>query len=379
MTIAALLLLLAPALAARGDGVPLDPALAYRAEMRSPVTWDVELTFVVTPPHGTKTLRVWVPVPPTDSAQTIEGSAFETYPDAVAPRIETEPVFGNTFASFEWSSPKGAQMIRHRFRATTHELRFGVEPGKAAVPASWPEAFAPYLRSESQAVVIGDEVKRITAPWSEAASRDSVEAVRSVLDWVDANLRYDHASASLRASSTWALEKRTGHCSDYHGLCSAMTRSLGLPARVTYGIHTFPKDSPSHCKAEVFLPSHGWVSFDVSETQKLCERIAKDGGIGPEERAARIGAAKRRLAGGFRDNTWILQTRGTDYELAPKASRRVPVVRTLWAEADGVPLPEPDPGDATRREFAWMTLHRFRSDRPVPYPFTDVTTLLSEK
>ena len=45
-----------------------------------------------------------------------------------------------------------------------------------------------------------------------------------------------------------ALETHRGHCSDYHGFCAAMGRAMGYPTRVTYGINTFPKNSPSHCK-----------------------------------------------------------------------------------------------------------------------------------
>ena len=75
-----------------------------------------------------------------------------------------------------------------------------------------------------------------------------------------------------------------------------------------------------------------------------------------------IDAAHRRLTSGFRDNTWYLQTRGSDYELAPKASRRVPVVRTIYAEADGKPLPDPDPANKSQTTYAWMTSHRFDSD-----------------
>jgi hypothetical protein len=86
-------------------------------------------------------------------------------------------------------------------------------------------------------------------------------------------------------------------------------------------------------------------------------------------------APAERLFSGFRDNTWYLQTRGTDYDLVPPASRRVAVVRTIYAEADGQPLPEPDPGDATKREFAWMTLHSFEPDHAVTYPFNDASSL----
>jgi hypothetical protein len=37
----------------------------------------------------------------------------------------------------------------------------------------------------------------------------------------------------------------------------------------------------------------------------------------------------------------------------------------------------PDPADPTKREFAWMTAHRYVADRKVPYPFADWATLLT--
>jgi hypothetical protein len=61
--------------------------------------------------------------------------------------------------------------------------------------------------------------------------------------------------------------------------------------------------------------------------------------------------------------------------LAPAASRRVPVVRTIYAEADGVPLDDPDPSDPSETKFAWMTVARFTADKTVKYPFTDFESL----
>jgi transglutaminase-like putative cysteine protease len=357
--------------------IALDPDLPYQAEKRNRVSYQVDFRAVVTPPHGTKLLRVWMPIPPTDSAQAVSGSVFETFPDKVEPEVGREPVFGNTFAYFEFKEPRGAQMVIHRFRAVTHELRFGVDPAKVEAVKEWPPAFQPYLRSEGQAVVISDAV-RSQAALIGAGRSDEFERVRAVFEWIDGNLRYDHAAASLRASSEWAITRRTGHCSDYHGLCSALTRDLGYPARVTYGINTFPKHSPSHCKAEVFLPGHGWVSFDLSETQKLCQKLAAEPGLDARRKEALAAAARKRLLAGFRDNTWILLTRGTDYDLAPPARRRAAVVRTIYAEADGEALPEPDPGAAGKREFSWMTLHAFQADREVSYPFADWKSLEEE-
>ena len=70
-----------------------------------------------------------------------------------------------------------------------------------------------------------------------------------------------------------------------------------------------------------------------------------------------------------------LATKGTDYDLAPKAGRKVPLVATIYAEADGTPLPQPDPADTAKREFAWMTAHKYTADRVVSYPFKDWRTL----
>jgi transglutaminase-like putative cysteine protease len=195
------------------------------------------------------------------------------------------------------------------------------------------------------------------------------------MNWVNGYMKYDHAVASLRASSEHALTNHAGHCSDYHGLCAAVGRALGYPTRITYGINPFPKNSPSHCKVEAFIPPYGWLSFDVSETQNLIGAIKKSKELDGKQKDDLIRAATERLMSGFRDNTWFLQTRGTDYDLAPHAAKRVPVVRTIYAEADGIALPAPDPANPHKNEFSWMTVHQYTPDKKVPYPFKDWSTL----
>jgi hypothetical protein len=123
------------------------------------------------------------------------------------------------------------------------------------------------------------------------------------------------------------------------------------------------------------LPSYGWVSFDVSETQNLLSVIAKDEKLDDGQRQRLLAAAKDRLLHGFRDDTWFLQTKGTDYDLQPPALRKVAVVRTIYVEADGVALPEPDPANNLHNAYSWMTVHKFTPDRPVTYPFKDIKSL----
>lgn len=356
-----------------GDDVPLSPNLEYTASKGESVTYEFDYRIVVTPPHHTKRLRVWLPVPPSNNVQQFSLLKSETFPQNVAPKVNREPKFGNTFAYFEFNQPKGAQIIRRVFRVTTHELRWNVDDDNVRKVVRWPESFDEYLTSDAS-IAVSEELKSELDKFLPKAT-GSYGDLTLAIDWVDKNLTYNHSQASLQASSRHALENRTGHCSDYHGLCSAFGRALGYPTRVTYGMAAFAKDSPSHCKLEAFVPGYGWVSYDVSETQKLVKQIRANEKLSAAERTRLIQAARKRLRSGFRDNTWFLQTVGTDYELVPKASRPVNVVRTIYAEADGEPLPEPDPADVAKREFSWMTATRVLADREVTYPFKDINSL----
>lgn len=358
-------------------GPKLDPDMAYKGRKSNPVTYDVDFSVVVTAPYHTKTLKVWLPIPPSDAAQEVKGSELTTFPMAVKPKVGTEKEYGNTFAYFEFDRPEGAQVIRHTFKLTTWELNWDIDPKAIVKPADWPAGFKPYLKA--------DESVKSADPFAKFAAdivrdrKDATYDLDAVMGWLQENMTYDHSKASLTADAGSAFKTRTGHCSDYHGLCSAFGRALGLPTRVTYGINAFPKNSPSHCKMEAYLPPYGWVSFDVSETQRLVQTIQKDKGLGADDKKKLVAAAQDRLKRGFRDNTWYLQTRGTDYDLVPPAAKKVRVVRTVYAEADGQALPDPDPSDPTKKEFAWMTVHQFKADRVVPYPFKDLKSLAGAK
>ena len=364
----------ASALTVPGFADDLDPALPYQAAKSAPVTYDVDLSIVVTPPYHTHVLKVWLPVPPTDAAQEATAPQYTTFPLEAKPQIAAEPVFGNKFAYFEFHEPQGAQIIRQKYRVKTWELRWNLAADKVRAVERWPVAFDPYRRGESQAVQVDERFRKLLSEIV-PQSRGGLADFSAVMLWASDKFVYDHHDASLAADSARMLDKMRGHCSDYHGFCAAMGRAMGHPTRVTYGINPFPKNSPSHCKLEAFLPPYGWVSFDVSETQRLVAQIRKDEKLAAAEKDRLAKAAVDRLTSGFRDNTWFCLTRGTDYDLAPPAKRKVAVVRTAYVEADGVALPDPDPADPEKREFAWMTIHKYTPDREVPYPFKDARTL----
>jgi hypothetical protein len=356
----------------------LNPELPYQATRDNAVTYDVDFSVVVTPPNNAKVLKVWIPIPQTDFGQEVLNSELTSFPLNVAPQIGTESEYGNKFAYFEFANPAGAQVIRHKFKIKVWELRWNLDADKIKAPAAWPAAFDRYRTGDHQAVVVDDRFTNLVhqiVPQPGNPLRD----MSAVMSWVNSNFKYDHVDASLRASSVHGLEKHRGHCSDYHSFCASLGRALGYPTRVTYGINTFPKNSPSHCKLEAYLPPYGWVSFDVSETQRMIDSIKADAKLDATQKDKLVEAANKRLTSGFRDNTWFCQTHGTDYQLVPAAQKRVPVVRTAYIEADGVAFPEPDPANSHKHEFAWMTVHEYRADRKVTYPFKDVETLMTDR
>jgi len=354
----------------------LDPKQPLQGTKSDAVTYEIDFSAVVTAPYKTKVLKVWLALPQSDVAQTVEASHFSSFPMKVEPRIGIEKVHGNKFAYFEFIKPEGAQIVRHKYKATIHEMRWNIDPAKVTKVDRWPASFDPYLKSDSS-VMVDDRIKALiidVVPKSKNPSDD----LASIMSWVNKTIKYDHGSASLKGSSDSALTKKAGHCSDYHGLCAAFGRALGYPTRVTYGINTFPKNSPSHCKLEAYLPPYGWVCFDVSETQRVMQFIEKDKTLDAAKKTELIRLANDRLQKGFRDNTWLQQTRGTDYELVPPAAKRAPVVRTIYAEADGVALRDPDPANPEQREFGWMTIHHYVPSRKVEYPFNGWASLIKK-
>ncbi|MEM9828441.1 MAG: hypothetical protein AAF958_17765, partial [Planctomycetota bacterium] len=85
--------------AAQGNGAAAENEIAGQPGVLPPrmdkqATYAVDFRVAITPKKGTKKLRVWVPIPPTDAIQKPSASQFATFPREVAPRFETEPKYG---------------------------------------------------------------------------------------------------------------------------------------------------------------------------------------------------------------------------------------------------------------------------------------------
>ena len=169
--------------------VNLSADAGYRAELSRPASYQVDFRVAVMPPAGTKKLSVWLPLPQENAAQQIEDRQLETFPRAVRPTIDSEPLFGNTFAYFEFASPQGAQLITHRFTARIQQMDWRVDYSSITQPESWPDSFRPYQRVDPRT----KEGAQLQSVLREIGSNKQSAADRLVgaMRWVDRNLAAD--------------------------------------------------------------------------------------------------------------------------------------------------------------------------------------------
>lgn len=348
---------------ANEEAIALDPHQPCTGELANPVTYNIRFDLVFTPKYRTGQARVWMVRPSNWPGQTVADYIMNPSPMSEA----RDPLYGNPLLYFEFDHPMGAQIIHQSYRLTNYEIYWHIDPSKIIDVQEYPPSFAPYLRSEQQ-VVVNDEIRELAHNIVQDA-KNPYEKAQKVMIYVMEALTYGHDRCSLRASSLHALIEKRGHCSDYHGFCTALLRAVGVPARVVYGMSPIEakKASPSHCKLEVYLAPYGWVSFDVAETDKVLTKLEQD----PRKSAAEKESLRHhflsRLFRGFKDNTWYRLAAGTDYPLVPAPAGNPPLIRTAYIECDGEALPDPDPSNPDATLFAWHLLIEWNPDRQVTF------------
>src|SRR6266481_1964509 len=87
------------------------------------------------------------------------------------------------------------------------------------------------------------------------------------------------------------LEARSlgGKCADLNALFVGLTRAVGIPSRDIYGIRVADSaefkslgksgdiSKAQHCRAEFYLPAHGWVPVDPADVRKVV--LEEKGGL----------------------------------------------------------------------------------------------------
>ena len=278
-------------------------------------------------PRDANTLEVWVPLPQTDSNQTIHQISI-TAPVPVT--IGRESRFGNQSLQARVDRPKGPVQITLVIEATRREnsgrqesLSDGDRRARLA-----PEPLVP----------LDGPIHELAVEATMGLTTDE-EKARAIYQKVTGMMKYDKSGTGWgRGDAVYACDAKRGNCTDFHALLIGMARSVGIPARFSIGL-PLPESRQSgeisgyHCWAEVYVERRGWVPVDSSEASK--------------------NPAKRDYFFGHHDENRLEFSRGRHLTLTPE--QHGPPLNFFvypYAEVDG------RPHDAIERKFTFTDRER---------------------
>lgn len=275
-------------------------------------------------PEGAQKLRLWIPVPESDSHQEVSRLLIES---PVPYELHREPEYQNRYAYLELDprqTPAPAE-VRLNFRVERREHRVpldgrGVSASDApALPAELERFLRPDRLVPTDGIIAAlaeQETRGLTRPLDKA---------RAIYNYVVSTMRYEKTGEGWgRGDAIYACTARKGNCTDFHALFIGMMRAAGIPARFEIGF-PLPADKRAgeipgyHCWAQFYLDGVGWVPVDASEAWK--------------------NPAKRNYFFGAHDEHRVLFTRGRDIRFNPaQQGDTLNYFIYPYAELDGQPF-----------------------------------------
>lgn len=248
----------------------LATALAADPSPRT-ATFDVRHQLDLVVPDGAEKVRIWFAMPQDDPDQKVTGFKVDSpYPTTITTDSE-----GNTAVYLEVTKPATKNFsIVETFSVTRAEMVTGADPAKSRpLTAADREAQARYLGSNAQ-IVVDEDIRKLAAEVI-GGETNPVRAARKLYDWTLVNIDYwvkdpVNRKASPLGSSVYCLTSRTGNCSDFNSLWTALARAAGIPTRMVYGslfkaeLEGADRDQSYHCWAEFWAPGTGWIVHDVA-------------------------------------------------------------------------------------------------------------------
>jgi transglutaminase-like putative cysteine protease len=233
------------------------------------------ITHVPALPAGTHQLRIWVPLPYEERAQSVTDIKIES---PARFRIEHDKEYNNRFAHFEVDSEdfKAPFDIRMTFHAERFEHRVALTTSDD--PPSHPLISPARFLQPDRLVPINGEIAQISEEQTKGAT-EPVEKAHRLYNYVIATMHYDHDGTGWgRGDAIWACDNKHGNCTDFHSLFIAMARAAGIPARFEIGF-SLPAASHEgvingyHCWAEFYVQGIGWIPVDASEAWKNKDKV----------------------------------------------------------------------------------------------------------
>ena len=267
-------------------GVALVAVACQGTPTKSPfapaATFQVANDLSIPVPAGSKEVRAWFPLPREEDGQRIADLKVEAPPGW---RQATDDR-GNRYVYVAVASPGDKVVVHTSFTVTRQEQRGRLDAAATRpLDAREKQEYAAWLGDDKN-VVATDEIKALAAS-IRGDETNPLKVARKLYDWTLANVEYwvkdpSKWKASPVGSSDYCLKNRTGNCTDFHSLWTALARASGIPTRMKYGSLFKPsldgqdKDGSYHCWPESWFPGLGWVPNDVAVADIFAAPIALD-------------------------------------------------------------------------------------------------------
>jgi transglutaminase-like putative cysteine protease len=201
-----------------------------------------------------------------------------------------------------------------------------------------------------------DGIVKAAATKITGGAKTDLEKARAIYEWIVDNTFRDPKTRGCGIGDIrFMLESQDlgGKCADLNALYVGLARAAGLPARDVYGIRIAKSDlgykslgassenitKAQHCRAEVYIGSHGWVPVDPADVRKVV--LEEPPGNRPLDDLM-VQKARGRLFGSWEMN-WMAYNFGHDVTLPGSAGAPVGFLMYPQAETSDGRLDSLDP------------------------------------
>jgi transglutaminase-like putative cysteine protease len=210
-------------------------------------------------PRMNETARMWLPMPMTDSFQTVEVKSIEAPGQQ---QILQDGEYGNKVLFLTLGPQDSGKTVELRYNV--QRLEKGVYEEQTPLPAK-------YLKPER--LVPDNETFRSIAEKVVKGKKGNLVRARALYDHVIDRMRYmKFGSGWGKGDAVYACDARTGNCTEFHSYFIALCRAVGIPARFAIGA-AIPSERNEggidgyHCWAEFYTDGRWWP-VDISEGDK---------------------------------------------------------------------------------------------------------------
>lgn len=333
------------------------PQSAFAAsESFAPVTSDWRTFEVVTRleiPRPTGVAQAWVPLPAFAESQWFVPKDSSWTTNAKKASIVREPTHGAQMLHVVFAESEMAPVVEVTSRYAARDRAADLSKPNGAKPLSNVERN--YFTAGSALIPVDGIVKAKSDDIVGAAKSDEAKA-RAIYEWVVENTYRNPATRGCGVGDIALMLKLGdfgGKCADINALYVGLARAAGLAARDIYGLRVGPSkfgykslgptteivSKAQHCRAEVWLESHGWVPVDPADVRKVM--LEEPPGKLPID-DAKVVAARKALFGAWEGN-WVAYNSARDLALPGASGGPLGFLMYPQAEVEGARLDCLDP------------------------------------